>query len=170
MARVSRLLNRLLRGLSGVLAERGRARAPGAVIQQFGAVPYRVVDGEFVFLAITSRRSRQWIFPKGGPAEGLSPTESAAEEAFEEAGVRGTVGATPVGNYRAFKPGSAGTTALSVAMFPLEVETEFDDWPEKSERQRRWVTLSEARKLLSEPDLAAMAEKIAGPGDRSSPG
>jgi hypothetical protein len=50
-------------------------------------------------------------------------------------------------------------------MYALEVDQQFDDWPEKGERRRRWVTLAEARRLLSEPGLVAMAEKIAG-GDR----
>jgi hypothetical protein len=46
-------------------------------------------------------------------------------------------------------------------MYPLEVAEQFDDWPEKGERRRHWATLAEARRLLSEPGLVALAEKIA---------
>lgn len=141
--------------------------APGQISfsLRYGAIPYRRSDGEMRFLMITSRRSGRWIFPKGGLIEGLSPAETAAEEAFEEAGVRGTVGAAPIGHYHVVKSGLESGTPLSIEMYALEVDQQFDDWPEKGERRRRWVTLAEARRLLSEPGLVAMAEKIAG-GDR----
>ena len=144
---------------------------PGGAERKFGAIPYRHVDGEIVFLMITARRTGKWIFPKGGPMEGLTPAESAAEEAYEEAGVRGRVAAAPAGHYRTFKarpgkarPGKArrgGEVPVLVEMYPLEVAEQFDDWPEKGERRRHWATLAEARRLLSEPGLVALAEKIA---------
>ena len=138
------LLDRLRRLFSGGPAKpaRGSAGTPVAATQQFGAIPYRTVDGEIVFLMITSRRTRRWIFPKGGLIEGLSPTEIAAEEAFEEAGVRGTMGVRPVEHYRAKKSGPGGGTWLSSEMVPLEVDEQLDDWPEKGERRRQWVTLA----------------------------
>ncbi len=144
---------------------------PRGVEWRFGAIPYRHVDGEIVFLLITARRTGKWIFPKGGPMAGLTPAESAAEEAYEEAGVRGWVGAVPVGHYRTFKARTdkthpAGETPVLVEMYPLEVAEQFDDWPEKGERKRHWATLAEARRLLSDPGLVALAEKIAG----SAPG
>ncbi len=165
-----RLLGRLGYGLFRSPAEQG------SVGLQYGAIPYRHVDGEIVFLMITSRRTGKWIFPKGGLIEGLAPAESAAQEAYEEAGVRGRIGAAPVGHYRAFKarpgkarPGKARRvveTPVLVEMYPLEVAEQFDDWPEKGERKRHWATHAEARRLLSEPGLVALAEKIAG----SAPG
>jgi 8-oxo-dGTP pyrophosphatase MutT (NUDIX family) len=159
----------LLGRLGGVLLR--SPEEPRGVERQFGAIPYRHVDGEIVFLLITARRTGKWIFPKGGPMEGLTPAESAAEEAYEEAGVRGRVAAAPAGHYRTFKarpgkarPGKArrvGEVPVLVEMYPLEVAEQFDDWPEKGERRRHWVTLAEARRLLSEPGLVALAEKIA---------
>ncbi|MFQ5565335.1 MAG: NUDIX hydrolase [Paracoccaceae bacterium] len=152
-------------GLLGGLG-RGLARSPGepgGAARQFGAIPYRRVDGEIVFLIITARRTGRWIFPKGDPVEGLTPSESAAEEAWEEAGVRGRIGAAPAGHYRTVK-GGPGRAPVVVEMYPLEVEDQFDDWPEKGERKRHWAVLGEVRRLLSEPDLVALAEKIAGVG------
>jgi 8-oxo-dGTP pyrophosphatase MutT (NUDIX family) len=133
---------------------------------QYGAIPFRRVGGEIQFMMITSRRTRRWIFPKGNPIEGLSPAQTAAEEAFEEAGVRGTVGAAPIGHYHALRSGPAGATTLSIEMYPLVVDEQLDQWPEMDERQRQWVTLAQAQRQLSEPDLVAMAELIAG-GDTS---
>ncbi len=54
-----------------------------------------------------------------------------------------------------------GEVPVLVEMYPLEVAEQFDDWPEKGERRRHWATLAEARRLLSEPGLVALAEKIA---------
>lgn len=153
-----------LRGLFSdrpVVAARDLASASKSVTRQFGAIPWRCVDGDLQFLIITSRRTGRWIFPKGGLIEGLSPAENAAEEAFEEAGVRGTVGAEPLGRYHALKSGPAGGSPLSIEMYSLEVDEQLDDWPEKGERQRQWVTLSVVKRRLSEPGLVAMAEKIA---------
>ncbi|HEY3622474.1 MAG TPA: NUDIX domain-containing protein [Roseiarcus sp.] len=45
-------------------------------------------------LLVTTRQSKRWIIPKGWPIKGLRPAKSAAREAFEEAGVRGPVGAS----------------------------------------------------------------------------
>ncbi len=137
---------------------------PRGVEWKFGAIPYRHIDGEIVFLMITARRTGKWIFPKGGPMDGLTPAETAAEEAYEEAGVRGRVGAVPAGHYRTIKARRGGETPVLVEMYPLEVAEQLDDWPEKGERRRHWVTLAEARRLLSEPGLVALAEKIAGGG------
>ena len=144
---------------------------PRGVEWKFGAIPCRHIDGEIVFLLITARSTGKWIFPKGGPIAGLTLAEGAAEEAYEEAGVRGRVGAAPAGQYRTSlarsgKADGAGETLVLVKMYPLEVAEQFDDWPEKGERKRRWATLAEARRLLSEPGLVALVEKIAasGPG------
>ncbi len=134
---------------------------PRGVERRFGAIPYRHVDGEIVFLLITARRTGKWIFPKGGPMAGLTPAESAAEEAYEEAGVRGRIGAATAGHYRTTKPHPGGETPVLVEMYPLEVAEQFDDWPEKGERKRHWATLAETRRLLSEPGLVVLAEKIA---------
>ena len=144
----------------------GLFRSPaeaGSVTLQVGAIPYRHIDGEIVFLMITARSTGLWIFPKGGLIAGLSPFGSAAQEAYEEAGVRGKTGSAPVGHYAAMKPLSGGgAIPVSIEMYPLEVTEQLDDWPEKDERQRQWVSLAEAQRLLSEPALVTMAEKIAG--------
>ena len=50
-------------------------------------------------LIVTTRQSRRWIVPKGWPIKRLTPSKSAAREAFEEAGVRGKIGARAIGNF-----------------------------------------------------------------------
>ena len=128
-------------------------------VRQAGAIPYAVVDGRVVFLLITSRRSGRWIFPKGAPIEGHAPWQVAAHEAYEEAGIEGEVDTAPIGSYRTLKR-TIPPALIDVDMYPLRLIRQLDEWPEKGKRHRHWVILPEARRLLSDPKLAALAAKI----------
>ena len=50
-------------------------------------------------LLITSRETRRWVIPKGWPMAGHGAAESAAQEAYEEAGVRGQMTGEAIGHY-----------------------------------------------------------------------
>lgn len=127
--------------------------------RQAGALPYAVVEGRVAFLLITTRRTGRWIFPKGGIETGLSPWESAAIEAVEEAGVAGEIAQVPVGSYRASVGGNAATL-VDVDLYPLRVTQQLDDWREKGQRLRHWAALEEAKRLLADRSLARLAEKV----------
>lgn len=135
--------------------------------RQAGAIPYRLGKDGLHFLLITSRGSGRWIFPKGGCNAGETAACCAAREAFEEAGLEGRVVRTPVGAYRAVRsvrpgdPRRAHPAPIDVQMYAFEVTREHDGWPEKSARRRRWATLTEARKLIGDPNLVALAERAA---------
>ena len=58
---------------------------------QFAALCYRLEEDKVKVLLVTSRGTGRWIVPKGWPADGKTPVESALEEAWEEAGVKGRV-------------------------------------------------------------------------------
>jgi 8-oxo-dGTP pyrophosphatase MutT (NUDIX family) len=74
-------------------------RQPGSIRQQVAAVCYRRTANEIEFLLVRTRGGR-WIFPKGGVEEGLTQAQSAAMEAFEEAGVHGRIEEMPFARYR----------------------------------------------------------------------
>ena len=75
-------------------------KIPGARRLQYGALPYRTSNGHRAeFMLVTSRETRRWIIPKGWPKRGKSPYRSAAQEAFEEAGVLGAIGRQSVGSF-----------------------------------------------------------------------
>lgn len=143
------------------LFRRLRHRPPAeAAGPQYGALPYAVVEGQLVVLLITSRGRGKWIFPKGGLIEGLTPWESAALEAHEEAGVEGEIEQTPIGSY--FLPVTAERHApVEVKMFPLRVTSQRDDWKEMGQRYRHWAVLPEARRLISHEGLADLAAALA---------
>ena len=112
---------------------------------QSGVIP--VLDDRLVL--ITSRKSDRWIIPKGYVEKGLSPAESAAKEAYEEAGLIGVVHHQEAGNYRYRKFGKL----FSVQVYPLFIETMLDEWDEMHDRQRKLVTPAEAVELVEHKDL-----------------
>jgi 8-oxo-dGTP pyrophosphatase MutT (NUDIX family) len=126
-------------------------------ILQAGAIPYTVVEGRAVFLIITSRRTGRWIFPKGGVIAGLTPWESAAREALEEAGVEGEIETTPIGSYRDMKTVGIRRIPIEVDLYALRLVHQLEDWPEKGSRHRHWVILPDAKRLLSDAHMAELA-------------
>jgi len=92
--------------------------------------------------------------------EGLTPSQVAAQEAMEEAGVEGDVDPTPIGRYRAFKTLPFRRKVIEVEVYPLRVTQQWDEWPEKGRRHRHWAILPEARRLLSDARVADLALKL----------
>jgi 8-oxo-dGTP pyrophosphatase MutT (NUDIX family) len=134
---------------------------------QVGALAWLPETDPVRFALVTTRRSGRWVFPKGWVNPGAAPHEAAAREAFEEAGVRGTVDPVAVGTFRTAKVRPPFAWPLDITLYPLRVERVLDRWPEAGQRQRRFVTLAEARTLLAEPDMLRVAELFAGtPPDR----
>lgn len=143
--------------LRRLFARSVRTPPPGEALQA-GAIPYVIQDGLVVFLVVTSRGSGRWVFPKGGLLAGLTPSQSAAAEALEEAGVEGEVDDEPVGAYGDTKLIGGRETPVSVAMYPLRVTRQLEDWPERRQRRRHWASLLELRRLLTTPGLLKLAE------------
>jgi len=124
------------------------------IIRQVAALPYRITDGATRVLLITSRETRRWVVPKGNPIRGLKPHEAAGQEAWEEAGVTGATCPTPLGEYGYRKRRRDGSSRhITVALFPLAVAREADDWPERDERTIRWFDLPDAAAAVDEPEL-----------------
>jgi 8-oxo-dGTP pyrophosphatase MutT (NUDIX family) len=109
---------------------------------QYAALPYRPTGaaGTEVML-VTSRGRQRWIIPKGWPHSGRAPCDSAAREAFEEAGVLGLVGRRSLGSFRYKKRLVA---VFDVHVFPLNVVRQRQQWPEKNQRDTKWVSVKEA--------------------------
>ena len=133
-----------------------KTKKPVWYYSQSGAIPYRLINGEFQVLLITTRGRKRWIVPKGIVEQDLSPAESALQEAYEEAGVKGRIQITPMGGFQFEKWG--GT--CSVTVFPLAVEEVLDKWPESKVRQRKWVSIQSAPDMVDEPDLKRMIAEI----------
>ena len=109
-------------------------------------------------MLVTSRETKRWIIPKGWPIEGLKPAETAAREAYEEAGVRGKIGKRAIGTYSYKKEiGDRGkAVACRVSVFALLVRRQRRRWPEYHQRRARWVTARKAQSLIAEKKLRAL--------------
>jgi len=139
----------------GGMAEGSTADTEG-LPQQFAALPWRIRKGRARILLVTSRETRRLIVPKGWPIEGLKPHRVAEREALEEAGVVGKASRQSIGSYAYWTRMRQSFVLCGVDVFPKEVREQLDDWPERDERQRVWVTADEAALIVDEPGLAAL--------------
>ena len=133
-----------------------------AASQQYAALPWRQAPG-FEILLITSRETRRWVIPKGWPIPAHSAAESAAQEAYEEAGIRGQMKAEPIGQYGYSKRlRGRAKNRFRVDVFAMEVTEVLDLWPEAHERTRQWLSPAEAAVRVNEPELAILIRTFAG--------
>ena len=119
------------------------------LVEQSGVIPYRIMDGKMEVMLITSSGSKRWVIPKGLIEPDMTPEDSAAKEAWEEAGVLGKVFPALIGTYEYYKSGCT----WQVDVFLLQVETVVENWPEAYKRKRQWVSIPKAIKRVDEPEL-----------------
>ena len=86
---------------------------------------------------------------------GHTAGETAAQEAYEEAGVRGQITPQAIGYYGYSKRlRGGGKKRFRVDVFGMEVSQVLDLWPEMHQRKRQWLSPAEAAVRVSEPELA----------------
>lgn len=131
---------------------------------QFAALPWRIGNGGTrQIMLLTSRETHRWVIPKGWPIKGRKPAEVASQEAYEEAGLIGqVVGKRPLGNFHYQKRLAKRAILCEVRVFLFRVEQQLDNWPEKGERESKWVDAKEAAALVEEGGLAEIIERFAG--------
>lgn len=123
---------------------------------QFAALCYRVKNDKVQILLVTSRGSGRWIVPKGWPMDGKTPADSAAREAWEEAGVTGTMHPRPLGLFSYHKiidDADAGLPCV-VMVYGIKVKSLARTFPESDQRTRKWVTRKKAASMVDEPELS----------------
>jgi 8-oxo-dGTP pyrophosphatase MutT (NUDIX family) len=131
-------------------------------LPQAGVIAYRIRRGEVQVLLMTSRDTGRWIIPKGNIKPGTTPSQAAAQEALEEAGIKGTiVGSTPLGMYTYSKKlGSGEARAATVEVFLLQVKKQVKKWPEKGERKLAWVSAEKAVSVIEEPGVVPLLVRL----------
>ncbi|MBQ2259938.1 MAG: NUDIX hydrolase [Loktanella sp.] len=123
---------------------------------QVAALCYRQGKaGKKEVLLITSRGTGRWIIPKGWPIDGKDAAGAALQEAWEEAGVRsGRVISGAVGVFSYEKELSTGLPVqVETLVFAVEVSKLDADYPEVTERRRKWVSPMKAANMVQEPEL-----------------
>jgi phosphohistidine phosphatase len=134
-----------------------RRDRPAYYYTQSSVIPYRLQDGRPEILIVSSSQRKHWVVPKGISDPGLTPQESAAKEAREEAGVEGQVADEALGSYRYEKWGATCT----VEVFPMEVTRIIpeQEW-EEQHRGREWVTPEVAQQRLRQPELKPLVAAL----------
>ncbi|MEO9338691.1 NUDIX hydrolase [Mesorhizobium sp. SB112] len=145
-----------------VVPTQGVDKCTDEVMQQYGVLPWRIDrGGAMQVLLITSRRRGRWIVPRGWLAEGRPPYQSAALEAFEEAGVIGDILLNPTACYHYLKAGKDGSLRrCRVTLFSLQVRGTLTNWPERGQRKRRWFALREAARMVDDAELAQVIREL----------
>lgn len=120
---------------------------------QFGALCYRIQKDKVQVLLITSRARKKWIIPKGWPMNNTTPAQTAAREAYEEAGVEGKAMPICLGIYSRTEDLITGDLPCVIALFPLKVKRMLSNYPEMAQRKRKWFSLKKAAALVDNPEL-----------------
>ncbi|ESQ35533.1 hypothetical protein EUTSA_v10008801mg [Eutrema salsugineum] len=129
-----------------------------------GCIPYRLIkdveteedtSADFVnkleVLMVSSPNRHDLVFPKGGWEDDETVLEAASREAMEEAGVKGILREVSLGVWE-FRSKSSSLEdecfgGCKGYMFALEVTEELEDWPERENRERKWLNVKEALEL-----------------------
>jgi 8-oxo-dGTP pyrophosphatase MutT (NUDIX family) len=130
--------------------------------EQCAALCYRPAPDGVQVLVVTSRESGRWIIPKGWPIEGKKDYQAAAQEALEEAGIRGKVKKKPFGYFSYLKKLDTGRQVPCIVQVHLlkVVRTEVD-FRENGQRRREWVSCYEAARRVQEPELKGLLLTLA---------
>lgn len=124
---------------------------PAYYYKQSCVIPYRLNNGQLEVLTISSSTNKHWVVPKGIHDPGLSAQDSAAKEAFEEAGIEGEVQEEIIASYEYEK----WEAICIVSVFSMKVTNMLDkkEWQE-SHRRRCWVSVQDAVNLIHNKKLA----------------
>ena len=125
--------------LAGADTSRARKR------EQVAAVCYRIHKLRIEFLLVKTRKGK-WTFPKGGVVRGFSRAQSAALEAFEEAGVHGRIEQAAFARYVLRKSGRADQTVTHAHLCEVLRLSE----PQEADRSPSWVSAEVAQARLQQ--------------------
>ena len=120
-------------------------------------------------------RGGRWIFPKGGVEPGLTQAQSAALEAFEEAGVHGRIEEMPFARYCLDKsrggigkePRHASRSTGGKAVTAHLCEVSHLEPPQEANRNPTWFSAQKAKRRLLADRTAELGDELAGVVDRA---
>jgi 8-oxo-dGTP pyrophosphatase MutT (NUDIX family) len=131
------------------------------LLRQAAAIPVRA--GQVCL--VTSRSGKRWVIPKGCMEPGKTAGEIALQEAWEEAGLAGLLAPEPLGTYFYEK---SGLTCL-VTVFLMHVTGSVEVYPEHDQRERSWVSFSQALRRIEDLGLREMIRAVEANGSARLP-
>lgn len=127
-------------------------------MHRIGVIPFDIKDDLIALLFVTSQTRGRWILPKGLIKNGESHEQACQREAFEEAGIRGTVLIDFPITVAINKQTDAGKRAVPVTYYPMLIDEQVDDFPENERRERHWALLSDAPKVTYREDYQGLIQ------------
>jgi 8-oxo-dGTP pyrophosphatase MutT (NUDIX family) len=131
------------------------SRAKKAVIQQAAAIAVRRSARNYQVCLIRRKGSKSWGIPKGVVDQGDTREETALNEAWEEAGLKGRLIGDAIGTYKYEK----WDKTLRVAVYVMEVLDQADTWEEAGFRERRWTSFEKAVSRLTRHPVRPLLER-----------
>jgi len=118
--------------------------------EQVAAVCYRL-DGRGVEFLLVQTRKGRWTFPKGGVEPGLTHAQTAALEAFEEAGVHGRMEEESFTRYVRRRRGDLeGPAARRIVVHAHLCEVSRLGPPQEARRNPTWFSREKAEQRLQQ--------------------
>jgi 8-oxo-dGTP pyrophosphatase MutT (NUDIX family) len=147
----------------------GRRSSSPAVRERLlvAAVCYRLRRGEPEFLLVRTRNGH-WTFPKGGMDRDATPAHAAAREAYEEAGVKGSVHRLPFTCYRHPKVGKSRSTGLVATVHAHLCEVKQLVTPSEDYRTPTWFGADKAKRRLQKSRASEFSVEIASVIDQAT--
>ena len=134
--------------------------------QLVAAVCFRILSTGIEFLLVHTRRGR-WTFPKGGVEPGLTHAQSAAIEAYEEAGVHGRIEEISFTRYKLRKTDSAVERKSHDLIHAHLCEVLRHEVPLEPYRDPTWFSSEKAKGRLAHGRSAENAAELARVIDRA---
>jgi 8-oxo-dGTP pyrophosphatase MutT (NUDIX family) len=132
---------------------------------QISALPCRTKNGSLEVCLITSRGGGRWIVPKGWPEADLNHIEVAAQEAWEEAGLTGTVSPDLYASYAATKELEPGIgIPVRIDVYLLINPRQAKKFPELGQRRIKWLAIDKAAERVDEDGLKNVLLKLQSEG------
>ena len=122
-------------------------------VSKWGVIPFRGTGNENIEFLIVSTKNGNWGLPKGNLMKKLGSKGTALQEAYEEAGIIGSVVDQKI---------SAKVKGKIMAFYPMEVKNELAVWPESEWRQRKWIYSNEAKDYLNHGSLRSILKELSG--------
>ena len=116
---------------------------------QVAAVCFRILSTGVEFLLVRTSGGR-WTFPKGGVQSGLSHAQSAAMEAYEEAGVHGRIEERAFMRYKQRKFSTSGSVDSEKLIHAHLCEVLQTATPEEPGRNPTWCSVAKTKRSLAE--------------------
>lgn len=123
--------------------------------QQAAAIAVRRSGEIFEVCLIRKEQSQTWGIPKGLVDPGDTHEETALNEAWEEAGLKGRLIGDVVGTYEYEK----WNATFAVAVYLMEVLEQHAEWQEAGFRERRWASFAEAASLLRDHPVRPLLDR-----------